>query len=66
MFCQCCNYNAANVIEQFPGLNDEGLAFAVQVGIKYPRAHRAWLGPFIAQTYATHPDTAKEILRTTG
>lgn len=60
------HYNSVNDCCQFPGLNDEGLAFAVQVVVKYPRSHRAWFGPFKAQTYATHPDTAKEILRTTG
>lgn len=51
---------------QFPGPNEEGLAFLRERTGRFPRAAQMWFTPLIVLVMITHPETAKLLLKTSG
>ena len=48
-----------------PGFNDEGIRWFHEWTVKYPKALTIWIGPFRPMLITYHPDTCKQVLRST-
>ena len=51
---------------QFPGPDEEGLAFMRETTLKFPRAAGVWLGPLEPLLVTRHSETVRHIVTTAG
>ena len=48
-----------------PGINEEGITWLQGWVKKFPRALTLWFGPYMPKVVVVHPETCKQILRST-
>ena len=53
-------------LEHFPGFSEDGLMFDFECVQRFKYFHRTWLGPFLSMVQVYHPDTLREVIKTTS
>lgn len=66
IICIHCFTRPAFPIFQYPGHNEAGLRFLRETTAKYPKASGVWVGALFPIIATRHPDTTKEIFKSTG